>query len=472
MRTVLLMSAAVGMAMIAGAASHAQIAGSAAGQRLADMPLDPYPSTYVARPAPVTAIVGATALTGTGATIANATVVMQDGKVAAVGAGIAVPPGAVVIDGTGKFVTPGIIDAHSHLGVGAVPSVEALADTNESTDPNTAEVWAEHSVWPQDPGFLRAIAGGVTSQQILVGSANLFGGRSVVLKSVWSRTVQGMKFPGAKHGLKMACGENPKRVYGGKNRSPSTSMANFAGYRAGWIKALEYQFEWDQFRAKQKQGDPAAKPPKIDMELETLAGALRGDILVQMHCYRGDEMAQVIDMAKEFGYRVTQFHHAVEAYKVRDLLAREGICASMWADWWGFKMESLDGIEENIALVHEAGGCAVVHSDSNVGIQRLNQEAAKALAAGRRMGLTISDGEAMAWITLNPAKSLGLADKTGSLEPAKMADVVIWNRNPMSVYALAEQVYVDGALTYDRARAEDRFLSDFELGQSDEEDVR
>jgi imidazolonepropionase-like amidohydrolase len=461
---------ALALAMTAPAA--AQFAGSAAGKRLAEMPADPYPSTYVPRPSALTAIVGATVFTGTGAKLNNATVVMNAGKIVSVGEGLAAPAGATIIDGSGKFVTPGLIDAHSHNGVYAEPGVDANSDGNEATDPNTAEVWAEHSVWPQDPAFSRALAGGVTTMQILPGSANLFGGRSVVLKNVWSRSVQGMKFPGAKQGVKMACGENPKRVYGEKNRSPSTRMGNFAGYRAGWLKALEYQYEWDQFEAKRKQGDPTAKPPKRDLEMETLAGALRGDIMIQMHCYRADEMMQVLDMAKEFGYRITQFHHAVEAYKIRDVLAKENICAAMWSDWWGFKMEAYDGIPENIPMVHAAGGCAVLHSDSNIAMQRLNIDAAKALADGRRMGLDISEGEAIKWITLNPAKSIALDSKVGSLESGKNADVVIWSANPLSVYSHAEKIFIDGALTYDHDNAVAQYQGDFELGLTAKEDVR
>ncbi len=454
------------------APAQAQFAGSAAGKRLADMPRDPFPSTYTPQSSVLTAIVGATVHTGTGATLNNATVVMNGGKIVSVTEGGTAPAGAVVIDGKGKFVTPGLIDAHSHLGVYPEPTVDSLSDGNEATDPNTAEVWAEHSLWPQDPAFSRALAGGVTSMQILPGSANLIGGRSVVVKNVWSRSVQGMKFPGAKQGMKMACGENPRRVYGSKNRTPATRMGNFAGYRAAWIKALEYQYEWDQFEAKRQKGDPAAKPPKRDLELETLAGALRGDILVQMHCYRADEMMQVIDISKEFGYKVSQFHHAVEAYKIRDVLAKEGICGAMWSDWWGFKVESLDGIEENIALMDAAGACAVVHSDSNVTNQRLNQDAAKSMAAGRRMGLNITDGQAIKWVTLNPAKSIAIDDKTGSLEPGKMADVVVWNASPLSVYAHAEKVFIDGALTYDYDDPSKQARGDFELGHANKEDVR
>ncbi|MBM3515346.1 MAG: amidohydrolase family protein, partial [Alphaproteobacteria bacterium] len=216
----------------------------------------------------------------------------------------------------------------------------------------------------------------------------------------------------------------------------------------------------------------SAKPPKRDLELDTLAAALRGDILVQMHCYRGDEMMQVLDLADEFGYRVTMFHHVVEGYKVRDELVKRDVCGAMWSDWWGFKLEAFDGIEENIAMFHAAGGCPVVHSDSNVGAQRLNQEAAKAWAAGNRIGLNVPAGEAIKWVTLNPAKALDIDKQTGSLEVGKMADVVIWDANPLSVYARAERIFVDGALTYDRRDPNNRFQSDFELGYSDKEAVR
>lgn len=445
---------------------------SAAQKRLAAMPDNPYPSTYMPRPAPTAAIVDATIHTGTGATLENATVVMSNGKITAIGVGITPPADAVIVDGKGKVVTPGLIDGHSHIGIGAVPEVGALEDVNEATEPNTAEVWAEHAIWPQDPAFGRALAGGVTTLHIMPGSANLFGGRTVVVKNVWSRSVQGMKFPAAKQGLKMACGENPRRLYGGKGRSPATRMGNFAGYRAGWQKALEYQADWDEYAAKRDKMDASAKPPKRDLELDTLAAALRGDILVQMHCYRADEMMQVLDMADEFGYRVTMFHHVVEGYKIRDELVKRGVCGAMWSDWWGFKLEAFDGIEENIAMFHAAGGCPVVHSDSNVGAQRLNQEAAKAWAAGNRIGLNIPPGEAIKWVTLNPAKALSIDDRVGSLEVGKMADVVIWDANPLSVYAHAEKIFIDGALTYDKRDLAARFQSDFELGYSDKEAVR
>jgi len=424
---------------------------------------DPYPSTYRGYPTRLTAVTNVTIFDGEGGRIDNGRAVLSSGKVDRIGGpDMELPTDAYVIDGAGKYLTPGVIDVHSHLGDYPTPSVDAHDDGNEATAPTTPEVWAEHSVWPQDPGFTRALAnGGVTTLQILPGSANLIGGRSVVLKNVPARTVQGMKFPGAPYGLKMACGENPKRVYGGKGRMPSTRMGNFAVDRATWAKAAAYKKKLDE-----------GKTVDRDLAMETLAGVLSGDILVHNHCYRADEMAFVIDMAREFGYKVTAFHHAVEAYKIADLLEREGICAAMWADWWGFKMEAYDSVPENIAMVSRAGACTIVHSDDENQIQRLNQEAAKALAAGRRMGIEISDAQAWTWLSYNPAKALGIADRTGSLKPGKMADVVLWNGNPFSAYTRPEKVWVDGALMFDAMDAKRRPVSDFELGQPGEGDVK
>ena len=429
---------------------------------------DPYPSTYRPYPGVPTAIVHATVYDGEGGRIEDGTVLLSDGKVTAVGgADLAIPQGTALIDGKGKWVTPGIIDVHSHLGDYPSPQVKALSDGNEATAPVTSEVWAEHSVWPQDPGFSRALAnGGVTTLQILPGSANLFGGRSVVLKNVYARTTQGMKFPGAPYGLKMACGENPKRVYGSKNREPSTRMGNIAVDRMTWMKAVEYKRKWDKY--EDKGGDPPAR----DAQLDTLMGVLNGEILVHNHCYRADEMANVIDMSKEFGYHVTAFHHGVEAYKIADLLKANGVCAAVWAGWYGFKMESYDGIPENLALLQKAGVCVMIHSDDQNGIQRLNQEVAKGIAAGRRAGINIPDEVAWTWLAINPAKALGIADKTGSLKPGKMGDVVLWNGNPFSVYTRPEKVWIDGALLYDANNPRLRPVSDFELGQPGEGDVK
>jgi imidazolonepropionase-like amidohydrolase len=440
-----------------------------------------YASTYQPLPSQPVLITNATILTAAGERIERGSVLMRDGRIAAVGATFEVPAGVAVVDGTGKWVTPGVIDAHSHLGVYPSPGVEGHEDGNEATDPNTAEVWAEHSVWPQDPQFPLALAGGVTAMQILPGSANLFGGRGVTVKNVPARDVYGMKFPGAPYGLKMACGENPKRVYGEqKGRAPSTRMGNVAGYRAAWIKAQRYRHNWQEYERRKTSGEKKGNDkgdggweevPERDLEMETLSGVLAGDILVQNHCYRADEMLTMIDIAKEFGYKIAAFHHAVEAYKIADVLAANGICADMWADWWGFKMEAFDGIRENIALVEKAGGCAIVHSDSAEGIQRLNQEAAKAMAAGNRMGMSLREEDAIRWITLNPAKSLGIDRQTGSLEAGKMADVVVWSGNPFSVYSRAEKVYIDGALAYDRNDPARQPEMDFELGIRDAAEV-
>ncbi|MFL6846013.1 MAG: amidohydrolase [Allosphingosinicella sp.] len=429
---------------------------------------DPYPSTYHRYPGVLTAITGATVYDGEGGRIDNGVVILADGLVQAVGgADTAIPEGATRIDGHGKWVTPGIIDVHSHLGDYPSPSVEALQDGNEATGPVRPEVWAEHSVWPQDPGFSRALVnGGITAMQILPGSANLFGGRSVVIKNVPARTVQGMKFPGAPYGLKMACGENPKRVYGSRNQMPGTRMGNVALMRATWARAQEYKRKWDNY---EKNG---GEMPTRDLAMDTLRGVLAGEILIHNHCYRADEMAIMIDMGKEFGFHVSAFHHAVEAYKIADLLKANNICAAMWADWWGFKMEAYDAVNENIPLVHNAGACAIVHSDDPNGIQRLNQEAAKALASGRRIGIQISDEVAWTWLSYNPAKALGISDKTGSLKPGKMADVVLWNGDPFSVYTRPERVWIDGALMYDANDPKRRPVSDFELGQPGEGDVK
>src|SRR6185437_8160216 len=357
---------------------------------------------------------GATIFTATGPRLQGGALLINGGKIVAVAASANAPDitravaelHPVVIDATGKFITPGIVDVHSHRGVYPAPETAANSDGNEATNPATPNVWAEHSVWPQDPQFPRDLAGGVTTEQILPGSANLFGGRSVVLKVVPARTVQGMKFPGAKYGLKMACGENPKRVYGNKG-GPSTRMGNVAGYRAQWIKAEEYRRKWDKWNADHK-GDPPAR----DLGLETLAEVLRGNILVQNHCYRADEMANMLDIARECG----------------------------------FKMEALDAVRANLALLSHAGVRAMIHSDDPSGSQRLNQEVAKAMAAGHDAGIPVSEEDAVKWMTINPAWALDLDKQIGSLEPGKDADIVLWSGDPFSVYTHTEKVWIDGAL--------------------------
>jgi imidazolonepropionase-like amidohydrolase len=418
---------------------------------------DPFPSTYDAAGSPTTLIRNATLLTAAGPLVQGGSILLVDGRIAAVGTNVTAPADAIVVDAGGRYVTPGLIDTHSHAGDYPAPGVPALDDGNEATSPVTPQVWAEHSVWPQDPQFPRILAGGTTTLQVLPGSANLIGGRSVVLKVVPARTVQAMKFPGAKYGLKMACGENPKRVYA--SRGPATRMGNVAGYRAAWIEAQAYRQRWDRW-LDSRDGDP----PTRNLGLETMAEVLRGNILVHNHCYRADEMAVMIDVAREFGYAIRSFHHAVEAYKVADLLGESGIAASMWSDWGGFKMEAIDSVRGNVALVHAAGARAIVHSDDPIGAQRLNQDAAKSMAAAAAFGVTVPETEAIRWVTLNPAWALGLDDVIGSLEVGKNADVVLWSGNPFSVYTRPDRVWIDGVPVFDRSDTTNGWRTDFELG--------
>jgi imidazolonepropionase-like amidohydrolase len=426
-----------------------------------------FESTYEPNDSGDVFIENARILTGTGKEILKGSILISSNKIKAIGESLSKPPGAKAIDANGKWVTPGIIDIHSHMGVYPAPGLRSSSDGNEATSPVTAHVWAEHSVWTQDPQMPLALKGGITTFHVLPGSANLIGGRGVTLKNIWSRTVQGMKFPGAPYTLKMACGENPKRVYGGRNSEPSTRMGNVAGYRKAWIRAQGYRNKLEEYESKSEEAKELEYAPSRDLELETLVGVLDGEILIQNHCYRGEEMAIMLDIAKEFNYKVTTFHHAIEAYKVADILADNGVCAAMWADWWGFKHEAFDMVWENAAIVDQANsgtGCAIIHSDSAVGIQRLNQEAAKAMAAGNRAGFNILPSRAIKWITSNPAKALGIADKVGSLEAGKMADVVIWDGNPFSVYSKTEKVFVDGLLLYDKDNPSTPKATDFELG--------
>jgi len=420
---------------------------------------------------PATLITQVTLLTADDArpSIANGWLRIRDGKIHSMGPSPAptAAEGEKVINGRGGVLTPGLIDTHSHLGVYSSPHVWAHADGNEMTNPITAGVRAEEAFWPQDPGIERAVRGGVTTIQVLPGSGNLIGGRTVVLKLHPRRSSRAMRFPGAKDGLKMACGENPKRVYGKSRKSmPMSRMGSLYLMRQKWIDARRYRQKWAEWQknpTKIEHGKTVpVLPPKRDLVLETLAAVLNGEILVHIHCYRADEMLLQLKLAQEFGYRVRSFHHAVEAYKIRDILAAEGVSVSTWADWWGFKIEAYDGIEQNLALLSEAGALSILHTDSAEGIQRMNQEAAKALWAGRHEGIELTEHDALKWITLNPAWALGIESEVGSLEVGKHADLVLWNRNPMSVYAKATLVLIDGVIRYDRSVVSAPW-SDFEV---------
>ena len=417
----------------------------------------------------------ATIMTANGETFSPGYIHFSNGTIEALGPGAPgnIPQGTVVLDISGKFITPGLIDTHSHMGVYPIPYVSAHSDGNEATNPTTPDVWAEHSFWPQDPAIFRALAGGVTTIQVLPGSANLIGGRSYIAHLYPQISARQMRFPGAPQGLKMACGENPKRVYKNKGRGPSTRMGNIAGLRNIFQKAHEYTQRWETYKRDleywtktnhldpKKSDDPPALPER-NLAMETLSKVIQGEILVHNHCYRADEMHLMLDLAQEFGFKIRSFHHALEAYKLAPRLAREGVAVSTWADWWGFKMEAFDGIPQNAGLVSRAGARAIIHSDSSNDIRYLNQEAAKARAAAAKIGLAIEDNETLKWITSNPAWALGIDDKVGTLEVGKWADLVIWDKNPFSVYSHVEQVIINGMLVYEQD-GEQSYQSDFEI---------
>jgi imidazolonepropionase-like amidohydrolase len=424
--------------------------------------------------APVIALRDATIMTATGTTIEAGTIVLKGGAIVAVGpsASTAIPDGARVVEGKGKVVTPGIIDAHSHIGVYAAPSARAHDDGNEASAPVTAQARAQYAYWPQDPQISRAAQGGVTTALILPGSANLIGGEGFTVAMRPGRTTDEVAFPGAPATIKMACGENPKRVYKEK-AGPNTRMGEYAAFRAAFYEARSYlakRLVYDHAHAlwleKSKKGgdkpEPAPEPPAVDLKLETLASVLREEVLVQIHCYKASDIREMVAIADEFGFPIRSFHHALEAYKVRDLLVAKNIAINTWADWWGFKLEAFDGIPENAALFHEQGGKPTIHSDSAIGIQRLNQEAAKAMASGRAIGIDISDDAALRWITANPAWVLGIHEITGTLAVGKRADVVMWSGSPFSVYSRAELVIAGGLVTHERSKG--LTPSDFELG--------
>ena len=426
-------------------------------------PVDnPFPSTYQPAAPEDTLFLDATILDGAGNRHERASLLIRDGHVAAIGSAIDAPGGVRVIDADGRWITPGIVDPHSHLGSGSMPytPVELSAwDVNEIGDPAVPHLYVETTIRTQDPGFAAALSGGVTSLQVLPGSANLFGGYSVVLKNVPARTPQAMKFPKAPPGMKMACGENPKYNYSELGRSPKSRMGIVAGYQKMFDDAMEYRDKLARFR--RGQGDEPSHDPK----LAAVAAALDGEVRIHFHCYRADDMAIVLDVARHYGLPITAFHHASEAYKIPDLLVKNDVCSVVFANWWGFKMEVFDAIRENAAMLEAYGACVTLHSDSAITGQRLNLEAAKAMAAGQHAGLDITREVAIQWITFNPARILGLEDRIGSLEPGKNADVVLWSDDPFSTYARADLVYIDGALAYDRSDAAMQPVSDFILGQ-------
>jgi imidazolonepropionase-like amidohydrolase len=436
--------------------------------------------------APAFVIRNATILTAAGKRIENGSVYVKDGRIQQIGdRSLSVPSGTKEIDATGKFLTPGLIDAHSHLGVYSSPGVDAHDDGNEATSPVTAQVAAAYAYWPQDPQIPRALAGGVTTALILPGSANLIGGLGTTVEMRLGDSIEDVAFVGAPPTIKMACGENPKRVYGNKG-GPSTRMGEFAAMRATFKSAADYKAKRSEYQKERgawlerkkkaedinKAQESAGKKDKIkpegapspmtkDPKLEVLADVLEGKILVEVHCYRASDIVQMLEISDEYNFQIRAFHHALEAYKVRDLIIAHGIGIATWADWWGFKLEAFDGIPENAALFTESGGRAIIKSDSAIDIQRLNQEAAKAMYAGIDAGIQITEDQALRWITANPAWALGIEKETGTIETGKRGDLVLWDKSPFSVYAQPELVFINGEEMYNRAKG--RIQTDFEL---------
>jgi|HubBroStandDraft_4_1064222.scaffolds.fasta_scaffold13653_2 imidazolonepropionase-like amidohydrolase len=384
-------------------------------------------------------IKNATVMTVTHGNIQNGSIYIKDGKIAAVGATVNAPADATVIDAGGKYLTPGIVDCHSHIALDE--------DVNEATSPITPHMMMKDAFDYQDKAIYRALAGGVTTSLLLHGSANMIGGQAVVIKHKFGAARDEMLFPNAPRSIKFASGENPKRVYGSRDQLPSTRMGNFEVQRQALVEAQEYIREWDAYNDKVKRGDKDAMPPKRDLKLDALADVLHGKLMVQIHCYRADEMLTEIAMAKEFGYNLRAFHHAVEAYKVADQLAANHIGIATWADWWGFKQEAWDAIPWNAVISMRKGVRVAIKSDSEDYTRRLNQDAAKIMRYG---GAT--EEEALKMITLNGAWIIGIDDRVGSIDVGKDADLVIWDGYPLSSYGVPEKVLIDGDLYFDRTQ--------------------
>jgi imidazolonepropionase-like amidohydrolase len=381
-------------------------------------------------------IKNATVMTASHGTIQHGSVWLHNGKIAGVGATVNAPAGATVVDATGKYVTPGIIDPHSHSALGD--------DVNEATSPVTPSMMMIDAFDNRDKALYLALAGGVTSELLLHGSANMIGGQAVVIKNKFGLSKEEMLFPNAPRSIKFASGENPKRVYGTRNQLPSTRMGNFEVMRQAFEDAKVYRRDWDAYNDKVAKGDKDARPPHRDLRLEALADILRGKLMVQIHCYRADEFLTEEAIAQEYGFKIRAFHHALEMYKVGGKIAADGTAIATFTDWYGGKYEMWDGIPWNAVMSMREGVRVALKSDSNDHIRRLNQEAGKMVHYG---GAT--EDEAITMVTLNPAWIMGIDDKTGSLDVGKDGDVVIWNRDPLSTYARAEKVYIDGDLFFD-----------------------
>ena len=391
--------------------------------------------------AEVTLIKSGTILTVTQGTIENGDVLIRDGKIAEVGKDLKAPDGAKVIDATGLFVMPGIIDCHSHIAI--------AGSVNEGSVSVSSMVNIADVLNPEDIDIYRDLAGGVTTANILHGSANAIGGQTIVIKLRWGKLAKDLPFEGALPGIKFALGENPKRsgfsIPGTSQRYPASRMGVMDVYREAFSEAVDYKKAWDDYNRRKAAGESNLIPPRRDLKLEPLLEVLEGKRLVHIHCYRADEILQMIRVAEEFHFKIATFQHVLEGYKVADEIAKSGAGASTFSDWWAYKMEAYDAIPYNAALMTERGIVVSVNSDSGEEARHLNQEAAKSMKWGG-----LSHDEALKLVTINPAIQLHIADRVGSIEPGKDADLAIYNKDPLSVYAVPQKVLIDGQVYFDR----------------------
>ena len=399
----------------------------------------------------IVALRGGTVLTVTKGTIPNGTVILRDGKISAVGANVTIPAGAQIIDTTGQFVSPGLIDAHSHIAADAI---------NEGGTTVSSMTGMEDVLDPTDINIYRDLAGGLTTANVLHGSANPIGGKNQVIKLRWGKTrAEEIKFEGAMPGIKFALGENPKDMQTGgaaqtgPRRYPATRLGVEFVIRDAFTRAKAYQKAWRDYDAK-KKATPDAVPPRRDLQLDPLVEILEGKRLVHAHCYRADEILMLIRLAEEMGFKIATFQHVLEGYMVAKEMAAHGAGGSTFSDWWAYKVEAADAIPHNAAIMTRKGVLVSINSDSAEHARRLNTEAAKTIKWGG-----LSEDEAFATVTINPARQLRIDGRVGSLEPGKDADVVVWNRHPLSTYAIVERVFIDGTVYYDRRAEENRLTS-------------
>ena len=422
------------------------------------------PSVSAQAPAPSTEtlIRNATVLTITRGTLTNTDVLIRNGKIAGVGKDLKATANARVIDGTNKYVMPGIIDCHSHSMLDAI---------NEGSLAVTSMVRIDDVLNPHDVDLYRALAGGVTTLNLLHGSANPIGGLNTVVKIKYGRPVRDFLFPGAMPGIKFALGENVKRSNstpqaGQQRRFPATRMGVEEVIREAFSRARDYKRTWDEHRAAVSRREKNLIPPRRDLQLEPLVEILEGKRYVHAHCYRADEILMLIAVANEFGFKIKTFQHTLEGYKVAKEIAEHGAGASIFADNWAYKIEAYDAIPYNAAIMTRAGVVVSMNSDSDERARRLNIEAAKAMRYG-----DLSEVEALKLITWNPAFQLGIHGRVGSIETGKDADIAIWNGHPLSVYSRVDTTFVDGEILFDRERDLARrqtFMSErFQLEQAE-----